>query len=49
VTRRLSIPGSVLALLFAAISLPAYAAANDGSVSGMVRDAKGTPQIGALV
>lgn len=49
-TRRLSIPGSVLALLLAAISLPAYAAATtDGSVSGMVRDARGTPQIGALV
>lgn len=48
-TRRFSIPGPVLALLLAAISLPACAAGLDGSVSGTIRDAKGTPQIGALV
>lgn len=48
-TRRLSIPGPVVALLLAAITLPAYAGSTEGSVSGLVRDAKGTPQIGALV
>jgi hypothetical protein len=35
-------------LLLAAISLPAHAA-SAGSVSGVVRDSRGTPQIGALV
>jgi len=38
----------VLALLVAVLSLPAYAL-NDGAVSGVVRDVKGTPQVGALV
>jgi len=37
-----------LALLLAALSLPAHAL-TDGVVSGVVRDAKGTPQVGALV
>ena len=46
--RRLSNVAPVLALLVAVLSLPAYAL-NDGAVSGVVRDAKGTPQVGALV
>jgi hypothetical protein len=48
VNRRFSISAPVLALLLAALSLPAYAG-TDGSVSGVVRDGKGTPQIGTLV
>jgi hypothetical protein len=44
----LSIFAPALALFLAGIALPAYAA-SAGSVSGVVRDAKGTPQIGALV
>ena len=38
----------VIALLLAVLSLPAHAL-TDGAVSGVVRDAKGTPQVGALV
>ena len=45
--RRFSSFVPILALL-AALSLPAHAL-NDGTVSGTVRDVKGTPQVGALV
>ncbi|MBV8630582.1 MAG: carboxypeptidase regulatory-like domain-containing protein [Silvibacterium sp.] len=45
--RRFSSFVPVLALL-AALAIPAHAV-NDGAVSGVVRDAKGTPQVGALV
>ena len=38
----------VIALLLAVLSLPAHAL-SDGAVSGVVRDGKGTPQVGALV
>jgi hypothetical protein len=38
----------VLLLLIAALSAPAFAA-TDTTVSGVVRDAKGAPQVGALV
>ena len=38
----------VIALLLAVLSLPAHAL-TDGAVSGIVRDGKGTPQVGALV
>ena len=38
----------VIALLLAVLSLPAHAL-TDGAVSGVVRDGKGTPQVGALV
>jgi hypothetical protein len=48
VNRRFSNIVPALALLLAAMSLPAHAL-TDGAVSGVVRDAKGTPQIGALV
>ena len=48
VNRRFSIVAPVLALLLAALSSPAYAL-SDGAVSGVVRDGKGTPQIGTLV
>jgi hypothetical protein len=48
VNRRLSIFAPALALFLAGIALPAYAA-SAGTVSGVVRDARGTPQIGALV
>jgi len=41
--------GTVLALLTAACLLPCYAADAPTTVSGIVRDARGTPQIGALV
>lgn len=37
-----------IALLLAVLSLPAHAL-TDGAVSGIVRDGKGTPQVGALV
>ena len=37
-----------LLALLAALSLPAHAL-NDGAVTGLVRDVKGTPQVGALV
>jgi len=47
VNRRFSSFVPFLALL-AALSLPAHAL-NDGAVSGVVRDTKGTPQVGALV
>jgi Carboxypeptidase regulatory-like domain len=47
VNRRFSSFVPVFALL-AALSLPAHAL-NDGAVSGVVRDVKGTPQVGALV
>ena len=46
--RRFSSVVPVVALLLAALSLPAHAL-TDGAVSGVVRDGKGTPQIGALV
>lgn len=46
--RRFSIVAPVLALLLATVPLPAHAATT-GTVSGVVRDARGTPQIGALV
>ncbi|HEX3471189.1 MAG TPA: carboxypeptidase-like regulatory domain-containing protein [Silvibacterium sp.] len=46
--RRFSKVAPVLALLLVALSLPAYAG-TDGAVSGVVRDGKGTPQIGTLV
>ena len=46
--RRFSNVAPVLALLAAVLSLPAYAL-NDGALSGVVRDAKGAPQVGALV
>lgn len=46
--RRFSNVAPVLALLAAVLSLPAYAL-NDGAVSGVVRDAKGAPQVGTLV
>ena len=46
--RRFSIVAPVLALLLAALSLPAHAG-TDGTVSGVVRDGRGTPQIGTLV
>lgn len=46
--RRFSIVAPALALFLAALALPACAA-TPGTVSGVVRDAKGTPQIGALV
>ena len=46
--RRFSNIAPVLALLLAVLSLPAHAL-TDGAVSGVVRDTKGTPQIGALV
>ena len=45
--RRFSSFVPILALL-AALSLPAHAL-NDGAVTGVVRDVKGTPQVGALV
>src|SRR5271170_2806028 len=48
VNRRSSIVVPVIALLLAALSLPVYAG-TDGAVSGVVRDGKGTPQIGTLV
>jgi Carboxypeptidase regulatory-like domain len=38
----------MIVLLCAAFQFPAYAL-NDGTVSGVVRDAKGSPQIGTLV
>ena len=41
-------PGPALALLLAILALPACAQ-NPGAVSGIVRDARGTPQVGALV
>jgi hypothetical protein len=47
VNRRFSSFVPILALL-AALSLPAHAL-NDAAVSGIVRDAKGTAQVGALV
>ncbi len=40
--------GAVLALFAAMLALPVHAE-NPATVSGVVRDAKGTPQIGALV
>ncbi len=46
--RRFSIVAPVLTLLFAALTLPACAL-TDASVSGVVRDGRGTPQIGTLV
>lgn len=46
--RRFTNVAPVLALLAAVLSLPAHAL-NDGAVSGVVRDARGTPQVGALV
>lgn len=46
--RRFSNVAPVLALLFAVLSLPAHAL-NDGAVTGMVRDSRGAPQVGALV
>ncbi|MGB7190726.1 MAG: carboxypeptidase-like regulatory domain-containing protein [Acidobacteriaceae bacterium] len=46
--RRFSIVAPALALFLAAIALPACAA-TPGTVSGVVRDASGAPQIGALV
>jgi hypothetical protein len=49
VTGRLSRFGTVLTLLAAAWLLPSYAADAPTTVSGIVRDARGTPQIGALV
>jgi hypothetical protein len=48
VNRRFSNVAPVFALLIAVLSLPAYAL-NDGAVGGVVRDAKGTPQVGTLV
>jgi hypothetical protein len=48
VTKRFSIYAPIIVLLCAALQLPAYAL-TDGTVSGVVRDAKGTPQIGTLV
>ena len=45
--RRFSSFVPLLALL-AALSIPAHAL-NDGAVTGVVRDVKGTPQVGALV
>jgi hypothetical protein len=48
VNRRFSNVAPVFALLVAVLSLPAYAL-NDGAVSGVVRDAKGAPQVGTLV
>jgi hypothetical protein len=47
VNRRFPSVVPILALL-AALALPAHAL-NEGRVSGVVRDAKGTPQVGALV
>ena len=41
--------GTVLALLVAACVLPVYGADTPATVTGLVRDARGTPQIGALV
>jgi hypothetical protein len=48
VNRSFSNVAPVIALLLAVLSLPAHAL-TDGAVSGVVRDGKGTPQVGALV
>jgi hypothetical protein len=48
VKRRFSNVVPLLALLIAVLPLPAHALA-DATVSGVIRDAKGTPQVGALV
>jgi len=48
VNRSFSNVAPVIALLLAVLSLPAHAL-TDGAVSGIVRDGKGTPQVGALV
>jgi Carboxypeptidase regulatory-like domain len=48
VNRRFSSVVPVLALLLAATTLSAYAL-TDGAVSGVVRDGRGTAQVGALV
>jgi hypothetical protein len=48
VTRRLSIYAPIFVLLCAAMQFPAMAL-TAGTVSGVVRDAKGAPQIGTLV
>jgi hypothetical protein len=48
VTRRLSIYAPIFVLLVAAMQFPAYAI-TEGTVSGVVRDAKGSPQIGTLI
>jgi hypothetical protein len=48
VTRRLSIYAPMIVLLCAAMQFPAYAL-TEGTVTGVVRDAKGAPQIGTLV
>ena len=47
-TRRLSIYAPIFVLLVAAMQFPAFAI-TEGTVSGVVRDAKGSPQIGTLV
>ncbi|MFT4112401.1 carboxypeptidase-like regulatory domain-containing protein [Silvibacterium sp.] len=47
-TRRLSIYAPIFVLLCAALQLPAWGL-SDGTVSGVVRDAGGSPQIGTLI
>lgn len=48
-TQKASIIGTAFALVLVTLTLPAYAGAQAADVSGTVRDARGTPQIGALV